>query len=222
MADLFDRLTADCAADWHAYTDHAFVRGLADGSLPEAAFRHYLTQDYLFLIHFARAFALAGYKAKSLEDIKRAKEGISAIVDVELSLHLSYCEKWGIGPADLIDLPEAVENMAYTRYVLERGMAGDLLDLHIALAPCMLGYGEIGKRLAADPATRRDGNPYLEWIEMYAGEECQNACTEERAYIASLADGIGATRYGELLRCFRDATRLEIGFWQMGLDAAQS
>ncbi|NMM43208.1 thiaminase II [Rhodospirillaceae bacterium KN72] len=222
MADLFDRLKAECAADWHAYTDHAFVRGLADGSLPEAAFRHYLTQDYLFLIHFARAFALAGYKAKTLDDIKRAKEGISAIVDVELSLHLSYCEKWGIGPADLTDLPEAVENMAYTRYVLERGMAGDLLDLHIALAPCMLGYGEIGKRLAADPATRRVGNPYLEWIEMYAGEECQNACAEEREYIASLADGIGEARFNELSRCFRDATRLEIGFWQMGLDAVRT
>ena len=222
MADLFDRLKAECPTDWAAYTDHAFVRGMADGTLPEAAFRHYLMQDYLFLIQFARAYALAGYKAKTLADLKRAKDGISAIVDVELSLHLSYCEKWGIGPAELDDLPEAVENMAYTRYVLERGMAGDLLDLHVALAPCMLGYGEIGKRLAAGPATRRDGNPYLDWIEMYAGAEYQDACTDERAYIASLADGIGEGRFGELSRCFRDATRLEVGFWQMGLNAVRS
>ncbi len=34
-----------------------------------------------------------------------------------------------------------------TRFVLDRGMAGDLLDLHVALAPCVLGYAEIGTAL---------------------------------------------------------------------------
>mgnify|MGYP002527789598 CR=1 FL=1 len=72
--DLFSRLRHACADEWRDYTDHAFVRGLADGSLPEACFRHYLGQDYLFLIHFARAYALAAYKADSLGDIRRSEE----------------------------------------------------------------------------------------------------------------------------------------------------
>jgi thiaminase (transcriptional activator TenA) len=46
------------SAEWRAYTEHPFTNGLADGSLAEAAFRHYLVQDYLFLIEFARAYAL--------------------------------------------------------------------------------------------------------------------------------------------------------------------
>lgn len=29
------------------------------------------------------------------------------------------------------------------------GQAGDLLDLYVALAPCMIGYAEIGKALEA-------------------------------------------------------------------------
>ncbi len=58
---LLATLRVDCG-DWLAYVDHEFVRGLADGSLPEPSFRHYLVQDYLFLIHFARAYALAAYK----------------------------------------------------------------------------------------------------------------------------------------------------------------
>jgi thiaminase/transcriptional activator TenA len=69
---VLDRLRAANVSDWAAYTQHAFVRGLADGSLPEPAFRHYLVQDYLFLIHFARAYALAGYKAETLADIRMA------------------------------------------------------------------------------------------------------------------------------------------------------
>jgi len=35
-------------------------------------------------------------------------------------------------------LPEAAETIAYTRYVLERGLSGDLLDLHVALARVLL------------------------------------------------------------------------------------
>ena len=52
---LFDQLKANCTHDWAAYVEHDFVRQLGAGTLPEAAFRQYLIQDYLFLIQFARA-----------------------------------------------------------------------------------------------------------------------------------------------------------------------
>jgi len=32
----------------------------------------------------------------------------------------------------------------------------------------------IGKALYDDPRTKKEGNPYWEWIESYAGEEYQN------------------------------------------------
>lgn len=218
---LFGRLRAGCAEDWRRYVTHDFVRALADGSLPEAAFRHYLGQDYLFLIHFARAWGLAVYKSESLEDMRRAAANIAAVLDVEIGLHVSFCRGWGLDEAALQALPEASQTLAYTRYVLERGGAGDLLDLHVALAPCIVGYGEIGARLAADPATRRQGNPYREWIEMYAGDEYQGVAAAEIAELDRLeARRGGPARFESLLRTFREATRLEADFWQMGLDAA--
>ena len=103
---LFPRLRQDCGVGWGAYTDHAFVRRIGDGSLPEAAFRHYLAQDYLFLIHFARAYGLAAYKAEDLEDIRAAAAAVSAIVDVEMGLHVEYCAGWGLSEADMAALPE--------------------------------------------------------------------------------------------------------------------
>lgn len=222
LGNLFNRLRQDCAAEWSAYTDHAFVRGLDDGSLPEAAFRHYLGQDYLFLIHFARAYGLAAYKADDLDDIRAAAATISAIVDVEMALHVDYCAGWGLTEAEMQALPEDPACMAYTRYVLERGQAGDLLDLQIALAPCVIGYGEIGLRLAADPATVRDGNPYAAWIDMYAGDDYQEVAQAAVVQLDRLAERRGGdARYDSLLKTFRDATRLESGFWQMGLDAAR-
>jgi thiaminase/transcriptional activator TenA len=217
---LLATLRVECSG-WLAYVDHEFVRGLADGSLPEHCFRHFLVQDYLFLIHFARAYALAAYKGETLDDIGNAMRACSAIVDTEMALHVKFCDGWGITEAEMAATDEAAATMAYTRYVLERGLAGDLLDLHIALAPCVLGYAEIGLTLAQDPATKREGNPYADWIEMYAGEEYQDVAREAAAFIETLARRRGAeARLASLRKTFGEATRLEIAFWEQGLAAS--
>ena len=220
-AGFFAGLREAAGEAWRAYVEHPFVRGLGDGSLPEAAFRHYLVQDYLFLIQFARAYGLAAYKADGLAEIREAAAGLKALVEVEMDLHRAYCAEWGLDEAAL----EAVEadgaTLAYTSYVLERGLAGDLLDLRVALAPCVVGYGEIGARLAADPATRTDGNPYAPWIAMYAGSEYQALVRAEVDALEALAARRGGqARLSALAGTFRAATRLETAFWQAGLDAA--
>jgi thiaminase/transcriptional activator TenA len=180
---LFGRLRRDAGAAWDDYVGHDFVRALGRGTLPEAAFRHFLIQDYLFLIHFARAHALAGFKATQLADIRAAAAAVSTIVDVEMPLHVAYCAGWGLSEEQMAGAPEAIETMAYTRFVLERGLAGDLLDLQVALAPCLVGYGESGERLLADPATRRDGNPYGEWIAAYTSEGYRGAVRDAVALL---------------------------------------
>ena len=81
--------------DWLAYVEHEFVRQLGDGSLPTACFRHYLTQDYLFLKHFARAYALAVYKSEDLDDMRQATATLDALLNVEMDLHVRTCAAWG-------------------------------------------------------------------------------------------------------------------------------
>ncbi len=93
---FFERLKTSASAEWRAYTGHPFTDGMADGSLPETAFRRYLVQDYLFLIEFARAYALAVYKSPTLADMREAAAGISAILDVEMNLHVKLCADWGL------------------------------------------------------------------------------------------------------------------------------
>lgn len=219
---LFARLRDAARPSWEAYVGHAFVRGLTDGSLPEAAFRRYLTQDYLFLIHFARAYALAAFKHATVADIRGAAATLNALIDHEMRLHVQYCAGWGIDEAAMEAEAEAEETMAYTRYVLERGLAGDVLDLEVALAPCVIGYAEIGARMAADPALRREGNPYRAWQEMYGGAEFQAVAAEAIARLDRIGAARGAeARWSELVRTFEAACRLEARFWQMGLDAAR-
>ncbi len=219
MPYQFEDLKTSCHHEWQAYINHDFVRQLGDASLPADAFRHYLKQDYLFLIQFARAFALAAYKSPTLEDLKQAKAGLQAIVDVELGLHVSYCREWGISEEELARLPEARATLAYTRYVLDTGNRGDLLDLHVALAPCMVGYGEIANWLNSRPETRRgEQNPFDAWIGMYESDDFQQAMQAEIDWLdAHLAD-VTPARFEQLTRIFSEATRLEIDFWEMGLE----
>ncbi len=215
---LFARLRDSCAEAWRAYTEHAFVRRLGEGSLPEACFRHYLGQDYLFLIHFARAYGLAVYKADTLEDMRAAAAMVSALLDVEMGMHVEFCAGWGLTEAEMAALPEAGATMAYTRFVLERGMAGDVLDLHVALAPCVVGYAEIGRGLAGDAGARRGANPYRAWIEMYAGAEYQAVAEAAIDQLERLAQRrLGPGRFPDLARTFAQATRLETAFWDMAL-----
>ncbi len=217
---LFARLRASCAAEWADYTGHKFVQALGDGTLPEECFRHYLIQDYLFLIHFARAYGLAVYKSERLDEMRAAAASLAAILDVEMGLHVQYCAGWGLSEVDMEAAPEDGATTAYTSYVLEQGLAGDLLDLMVALAPCVVGYGEIGARLAGDPATRTDGNPYREWIEMYAGADYRAVAAAASGQLDDLfARRGGPARLAALEANFRTATRLEADFWQMGLDA---
>ncbi|ACI92325.1 tena/thi-4 family [Afipia carboxidovorans OM5] len=218
--DVFERLKTEAAADWQSYVDHDFVRQLEAGTLPQAAFRTYLVQDYLFLIQFARAYALATYKSRTLADMKAAQAGLAAILG-EMDLHVRLCGRWGLSPANIEAAPEHQATVAYTRFVLDCGAAGDLLDLHVALAPCVIGYAEIGRNLAPNGIDALGNHPYREWIGEYAGEAYQELAVSARRHLDDLAArAMTERRFDELATLFGKASRLEADFWQMGLDAA--
>jgi len=217
---LFSRLVQASDQAWRAYTGHEFVLRLAAGDLPEACFRRYLMQDYLFLIHFARAWGLAVYKSDTLAEMRRAQRLVAATLDVEIGLHIDYCRGWGLSETAMAAEPEAAATIAYTRFVLDRGMAGDRLDLEVTLAPCIVGYAMIAADRIGDPGTRFEGNRYREWLEMYAGPDYQSLAREaEAALDEQFARRGGEGRFASLAANFAAAARLEADFWQMGLDA---
>lgn len=219
MTPLFDRLKRDAAQEWDDYVRHDFVQQLGRGSLPVASFRHYLVQDYLFLIEFARAYAIGVWKAPTLADMRKASAGVEAIL-AETGLHLRLCAGWGLDPAAIEQAPAARATIAYTRFVQEAGLRGDLLDLVVALSPCVVGYAEIGAELARSAAGLGDGsNPYAPWIAEYASEGYQQLARDSLDQIDGLASTyLTEARYPRLLEIFRQAVRLEADFWQMGLD----
>lgn len=207
------------APDWQAYTRHAFVEGLGDGTLPRDAFLHYLKQDYVFLIHFSRAWSLAVVKTEDLQEMQAAAATVHALLHHEMALHVQICAEAGVTETELRATPERPENAAYTRYVMDAGFSGDYLKLLAALAPCVMGYGEIGARLLRD----KTSDTYADWIATYGGTDYQDLCGSVGALLDRATEMRLSASYADLpvwqdlCATFSTATRLEVGFWDMGL-----
>jgi thiaminase/transcriptional activator TenA len=213
-ASLFERLLADASEPWSRYIRHPFVRALGDGTLARAKFQNFLIQDYLFLIQYARAYVLLAYKLDERADMRAAMATASVLLDAEMPLHVRYCADWGISEPQMAAAAPSLELLAYTRYVLELGLAGDALDLMVALVPCIAGYAEIGAMLAADLAP---DNPYKAWIEAYTGPEYAASVATALAMLERVAVARGAAaRYPKLLEIFTRATECEAAFWETG------
>ncbi|MDE1907635.1 MAG: thiaminase II [Rhodospirillales bacterium] len=214
MAGLFERLRDGAGSVWHGYVRHPFVGGLAEGTLSRAAFSNFLVQDYLFLIQYARAYALLAYKLEELPDIQAALETAKALIKTEMPLHVGYCAGWGISEPQMREAEPALEMLAYTRYVLEVGFTGDALDLLAALAPCIAGYAEIGTWAAK---MAKPGNPYKDWIETYTGPEYLESVNASLAMMDRVGTALGAeARLPRLQAIFTQATKLEAAFWNTG------
>lgn len=211
-----------CPEAWRAFTRHAFVEGLRDGTLPRSAYLHYLIQDYVFLVHFSRAWSLGVIKADTLDEMKTCARTVDALVNHEMDLHIQTCAAEGIDEEKLFNASEELENLAYTRYVMDAGVRGDFLDLLAALAPCCFGYGEIGARLAQSASA---GTPYRDWINAYGSEDYQSVMQDVAGMIdQAVARRLGknpdqSARWKHLQRHFTTAAELEVRFWDMGLRA---
>ncbi|KAI0460351.1 Phosphomethylpyrimidine kinase-domain-containing protein [Xylaria acuta] len=196
----------DVAPVWHRFVNHPFVLALGNGELPLESFKKYLIQDYLYLVHFARANALASYKAKNMQDIAAGTKMVQHI-HTEMKLHIDYCKSFGIEKEEIEATEEHQACTAHTRYVLDIGQSEDWLGLQVSLAPCLLGYGAIAKQLHADPRTKTEGNTYWPWILNYVADDYVQAVQTGCELIERNAVLHSPSRIEELVKIFIHATK---------------
>ncbi|KAA1477671.1 hypothetical protein DENSPDRAFT_933847 [Dentipellis sp. KUC8613] len=223
----FLRLLIRTNADiWKTYVQHPFVQQLGRGTLARESFIHFIKQDYLYLKYYARAQALLGAKSSTYDGMAAAAETMLHVVR-ESRMHRSFCEKWGVSAEELDSTPESAACTAYGAFVVDMGLRGDTSRLIMALAACLLGYGEVGlwlAREAARPESERwvvlEGNPYRKWIEDYSGKDYQDAVRAGIERIEKMAqdDPPSPARFEEWRLVWERCTRLEKGFWDMAMD----
>ena len=206
-----DRLLDDGAEIWAAQKEHPFVVELADGSLDGAAFRHWVKQDYRYLLDYARVFALAGTKADDEETTRRLTATAHATLDDELDLHRSFAADYGLSPDDLEAVEKAPICAAYTDFLVRTAHEGSLAEVTAAVYPCGQGYLDVADHMAA---LATEDHRYTPFIEKYTSD----AFRETVAWLRGLVDRYAEEFPGErdaMRAAFLRSARLEHAFWEM-------
>ena len=198
---------------WRAQLEHPFVRGIGNGTLDLHRFRHWMRQDYRFLVEYCRLFGLAAARAPDLDTLVHFSDLLQATARTEMDLHRAYAAELGIAPVSLEVEPMAPTTRAYTDFLVRVAATGDFAELAAALLPCMWGFAEIGQTLAARgvPAEPR----YAKWIRMYADPEFLALARWCRELVDRLAAGADDTVRGRMEEAFITSSRYEYLFWEM-------
>ena len=214
MAERFTTyLHVRAAPIWAAQHQHPFIQGIGDGTLDVEKFKYWVKQDYLYLIDYARLFAVAVAKAPDLDTMSKFAELVHAVLNVEMDLHRSYAREWGIAAEELEKAEKAPTCQAYTDFLLRTATLGSFAELVAALLPCMWGFCEIGLTLAQRrmPAEPR----YAKWIRMYSAPEFVELTYWTRGLMDRLAAGLPKEELRRLEEAFLTSSRYEQAFWDM-------
>ena len=207
-----DDLLAAGEEIWQAQYEHPFVVELAEGTLEEDRFRHWVEQDYRYLLDYARLFSIAGSKARDETTMTHLMGVAHTILDFEMDLHREFAEGYGLTPADLESVRKAPTCVAYTNFLLRTAYEGSIAEIAAAMYPCGQGYLDVAEHMAElAPA---EEHRYTPFIEKYTSEEFHEAVEWMRWFV----DDCGERYPGEheaMREAFLTSARLEHAFWEM-------
>ncbi|MGM7720008.1 thiaminase II [Metabacillus sp. Hm71] len=199
---------------WNRNHAHPFVQKMGNGTLEKEKFRFYMVQDYLYLIEYAKVFALGAVKATDLKVMGKFAKLLDATLNEEMELHRQYAKKFDISVEELETAKPSPTTLAYTHYMLHVSQNGTLAELVAALLPCMWSYWEIGKELKKiEGASEHEF--YGEWINMYASDEFGQLATWCIELLDQVAEGKPEAELEKLEEIFLNTTRFEYMFWDM-------
>jgi thiaminase (transcriptional activator TenA) len=198
------------AATYEVIRTMPFNAELAAGTLSEARFKHYITQDAHYLIGFGRALTLAAAKAPDPDRIVQFAKSAEGAIVVERALHGSFFERYGITPDVFAATPLSPACHHYVSYLIATAHAEPYEVLLGALLPCFWIYAEVGRDIHA---RARASNPYQAWIDTYAGEDFHAAVRAVIGAADVAAEGASPLLRERMHAAFTRATQLEWIFW---------
>ena len=199
---------------WQAYTQHAFVQQLIDGSLPSHAFKHYLLQDYIFLKTAAECFHELEHHAKDVEQ-QAIIEQYKSLFALEIPHHAEYFTEQGFTEQDFKHIALAEGSMAYLDFLRVASRTGQAFDYFMALSPCVIGYAEIGRELQSPPTDSK--HPYQSWIDIYSANAYQTQAYQIEQTLNRTFSLFDQDQKSRVKASFKTACELEIGFWEQSL-----
>jgi thiaminase/transcriptional activator TenA len=207
-------MTGFCDHAWQRTTElraaiHGlpFNRELAAGTLDQARFSFYITQDALYLDQYARILAMAGARGPDGATLRLFAESALEAVAVEQVLHSQYLTQFGADPSKAEASPDC---LSYTSFLLATAYHEPWEVLMAALLPCFWIYWDVGNAIAREAAA---DNKYRAWIDTYSDEGFGNAVRAVIAATDKAAKGATDAVRGRMMTAFVRSSQYEYLFW---------
>ena len=197
--------------------NHEFPMGIADGSLDISCFKHFIEQDYYFLIEYSKILGLATIKSPDYETMSKFSVLLEETLNNEMQLHISFCKKLGIEESTLKKLIPTTATSAYTNFLVKTGYECNFPEITAALLPCMTTYAEIGTKLNAIKLTNIN-EPYKEWIKMYSSQEFQDLSEWMTELVDKTAENCTEYEKNKMKEVYIQSCKFELDFWSSSLD----
>lgn len=200
---------------WDRYNGHPFVLGIQDGTLDREKFRYYIIQDYLYLLDYAKSFAIGIAKAKSPETTRLFSGYIEALTGREMDIHRGYLGRFQVTREELDATPVALDNLSYTSYMLRVAYEEGEAEILTAILSCAYSYEVIAKEMVRRNPACLEHPFYGEWVQGYASDRYAG---ENRVLLDTL-DRLTVSYTEEQLRHLEDiftaCSRYELAFWEL-------
>lgn len=214
---LTDQLYESAKDIWDSYYEHPFVKGIGTGFLDIDKFRFYMIQDYLYLLDYAKVFALGVVKAQDEEMMKGFANSVNSILNGEMSIHKSYMKRLGITEEEVRASKPSIDNTSYTNYMLWVSNNYGLLELAVAILSCSWSYKLIAEELSKIPGST-EHEFYGEWVKGYISKEYGEANQWILDIVNNLGKDINEKKLEQLKEIFINCSRYEYMFWDMSFN----
>ena len=212
---LIDRLLEATKDIWQAYHEHPFVKGIADGSLDQQKFKHYILQDYIYLLEYAKVFGIGMAKAKSVKTMKYFAHYVHLLTDGEMDIHRGYMGKLQVTQQELDQVTQALDNLSYTSYMIRVAYEEGEAEILAAILSCAYSYEVIAKKIVQDHPDALKNNFYSEWIEGYISEDYHEANLVLIHTLTELTENYTESQIQHLIDIFVACSRYELAFWDL-------
>lgn len=201
-----------------------FNQELAQGTLSQDAFSHYVIQDAHYLVAYGRALAVCAAKAFDANDIIQFSQGAKEAIVVERSLHDAFMQDFGITKQQFETTPLTLACHHYTSFLTATAWSESYPVVLASLLPCFWIYAEVGKDIVNQSVSN---NPFQAWIDTYSGEDFHQAVRNVLETIDKVAARCDADTLEKMHQAYTRGAQLEWLFWDsayrqqqwLGLDA---
>lgn len=200
---------------WASCLETEFLRGIADGSLPEDCFKGYIVDDSLYLREYAKVFAWGMIHARDMEEMRNYYSLLAFVNESEDATRRYYLKRYRLTDPEIQHLPLRPENQAYVDCMLAAAREGrGAAQCMMACLPCMLSYGWIfGEIIRRFPGVEH--TPYWPFVSDYAGGRYNAICREWSDFTNRVCQDLSHQEREACRALFRACSQHEYHFWEM-------